>query len=276
MLRLVQFGAVNLPYLNATSGLALEGRASVQEMRGGGFDSDGQRFYPKPAAITLAADVLEEDDDIDTQLDELFAELAQGRLVCVGETRSEVMRYTRIKLASGQRNWATGEAAFQKLALTFTQVYPYWMAWDDAPPIADIGYVADGGLAADGQYEETTLTGGTSTTFDIDNTGGAEIERGEFRIEVEAASDIVNPGIVNDTLGLEFRYAGTLTAGDILVIDWLSRSCRLNGDDAYAELYVSDRYEWMKLLLGDNDFTFQGDSVTGTIKLYTLWQRHYL
>jgi hypothetical protein len=275
MIRLLQFGAVNLPYLNATSGLALEGRASIQETRGGGFDSDGQKLYLKPATITLSADVLEEDSTIDAQLDALFSELNKGRLVCQGETRSEVRRYTWIKLASGQRNWGVGQAAYQQLALTFNQIYPYWLAWDDAPPFADIGYVADAGLTADGQYEETSLTT-TSTTFDIDNTGGAEIDRGEFRIEVQAASQIVNPGIVNDTLGMEFRYGGTLTAGDILVIDWLTRSCRLNGEDAYANLYVSDRHNWMQLQLDTNDFTFRGDSVTGTIKLFTLWQRHYI
>lgn len=76
---------------------------------------------------------------------------------------------------------------------------------------------------------------------------------------------VVNPIVINDTLGLEWDFFIALSKDDYLIIDPAYKTVRLNGGQSRRSSMVG---RWWQLQPGTNDFRLFGtDTVTGVTRL---------
>ena len=157
---------------------------------------------------------------------------------------------------------------FHEISLTFQVDDPFWYVNLDNTFI--LGTSVLGGSDVLGGGVNATVT--TSHDFSIATTGIAD-SYPILSVQVPAGKQVSNPRfeLFNSLIDAGFYYAGTLTAGDLLMIDCRRRKIKLNGADAYANLvFTKQRGRWMKLFPGSNTlsvhFATPGDEATVAIQ----------
>lgn len=277
-MRLVRFGAVDLVEDDATDTFVLTGRSALVELPNGAYDPDGSAYVGLPREFKrVFLFTGSEAETIQAQLDAFLVEVGHGRRLLVAETREEERRQTWAKGQEVELEYGPGEVGMQRVTATFQVAYPFWLATADEPIYLDSGYDFDAGWTFDsGQVEVVSITA-LPDTFSITNEGGLDVYRGTVSIAPEAGGAIGDFTLRNNTTGHEFSYSGSLTAGDDLVVDFLTKTVRLSGVDAYDDFNIAaDTLDWMALALGENSFVLTGASITGTVTLRWRWSRHYL
>jgi len=147
---------------------------------------------------------------------------------------------------------------------------------DDVPHYLDSGDALDGSWTLGGRHE-TIPVNALSVAHTITNDGGAVVPLGFIQVELGTGDSVTNLTVANDDNGLSVGRAGTLSAGDVWEVDFLTRTVRLNGADDYAALVLGgDQVDWMRLELGDNAITVTATALTGAFDLLWHWGRHYL
>lgn len=277
-MRLIRFGTIDLPQAGGEHNMPIGARSVLVDLPNGSFDQDGSELSFESQTVNFSAMINANDGEVDTNVNALLQELGKGRNILRARLRDGITEWvTYGKITSVQR--VANPDRYQEeqpIAVTFKQDYPFWMHAADGFYF-DTGYLFDAGHLFDGNYTEETITA-VPHDFTITYAGNIKTGMGTITIEPEAASDISNVRVVNNTAGTGFTYAGTLNAGDRLVVDFLSRTVEVNGVNLYPDFSLDSvqQVSWMDLEIGSNAIQVTADSITGTIKLYWQWKRHYL
>lgn len=272
-MRLTRLGTVTLPEGQGESSLPIGARSSLVPLPGGAFDQDGNRLYLQSQRLSYRCVIT---DDIDETLDTLMREIGRGRRVLEAVLRDGTRRITWAKLVSVERESQPGMLGHQPIVLHLEQDYPYWLAGDDVPHYLDSGDALDGSWTLGGRHETFTIDG-LLVEDTITNDGGAVVPLGLVRVELDTGDSVTDLKITNDENGLWIKRVGTLQAGDVWEVDFLTRTAQLNGTDDYANLALGDnQVDWMLLELGDNAITITATALTGAFDLVWYWGRHYL
>ncbi len=275
LMHLTDFGVITLPQQNQRVDLPIVARQSLLRLPGGGFDQDGSNVFLQSPTITIHCEVVE--SDVDAIATVIYKEAAKGRRILWGVMRDGFeYRQTWAKLVNIKRARRPGTIGHQPLDITLLQDYPYWLATEDEPIYFDDGRLFDDGEVFDGGHVEDWSLTTTSENNTISNTGDVIVPRGLITIVPNAGASITDPVITNDEDATFLKYTGTLSAGDWLAIDILTKSIKMNGDGAYSALSRSEtNLDWMLLYLGDNSITITSAAIAGTVKVYWQWARHY-
>ena len=274
-MRLVSFGAVDLPEANASDDMPVQFRSAFIPLPYGGYDQDGA--YAVTDAVNVRRRVMVV-SAIDASVDALLQEFGKGRLILTALMRDNIeYRQTFAKgFHIGRPARAEDYSCIEPLQLEWLQDYPYWMATDDEPIYLDNGYDLDDGWVLDGNY--TTFTCTTDNTAQtVANTGNVRFSRGTLIIQPGVAATMENPRLTNTETGLYIEWTGTLVEDDTLIIDFLTKTAWLNYEDDYGNIVIeSTQMDWMVFEIGDNDFELTCDSIANTVLAYLQWSRHYL
>lgn len=275
-MRLTQFGTVTLPQNNGGDSLPVQARTALVMLQNGAFDQDGNSMVFLPGSVSRQAVII---TTIDTTLQALLAELGKGRNILKATLRDDTTEWqTFAKMQAVDRPaLAATYDCQQAFVIQWSMSYPYWLHSADEPVFFDQGGTFDDGSFFDaGNVEEETITT-TLHTFTITNNGDMPIPRGAIEIIPQGSATITNPRITNVTNGLWMEFKGTLTDTDRLVIDFLTKTVRKNGDDDYANFAIgASQQDWMVLEVGNNSIEISSDSRSGNVDLKWRWSRHYL
>lgn len=291
-MRLINFGSVILPQLNGSQQFPVSFRSSVIPLRGGGFDQDGANSYPEKKLInaTFWISVNSTDShitDIDSFLDDLYSEAALGRRILLARMRDDSLRQVEAKFIQGTTqpnvklyipDSVTSLDGYEPCNVSFEIVYPYWKAAEDSQKFLDEGWYLDDGIFLDsGNKEEATISG-TTTTFEVDNTGGVEHQDSELVITGGAGVTVTDVTVDNLTTGEQVVWTGTIGAGEVLTIKTLPQTIDKDGTGEYDNTTLpGDQLGFWKLAKGVNEFEITTTSVVGgTATLEYFWQRQYL
>ena len=272
-MRLISFGGCLLPEGGGETSTPITARSGLLVMPDGAFDQDGVGIVLQPNKISRRMIIT---DDIDETVDDLLTWLGRGRRILVAKMRDDITRrQTWAKMTSVEREMKTGYLGQQPLVVGFEQDYPFWIATADEPFYLDQGDYLNSGLSLDlGHIEVQSITGVT-TAFTISNTGVAAVVRG--MLTVTAGTSLSNLRMENAANGMAFEWSGTLAAGNILTVDFLSRSVQHNNENDYASFSIPEaQIDWMRLEIGDNPITVRCGAISGTAQLWWRWARHYL
>jgi len=271
-MRLTHFGGVALPQARAESSIPRQARSNVLEMMDGVYDQDGSAVVTSPVQLSHRAVLVE---DVDSSLDGLYARMRRAVGIIRATMRDGSVRQSWARLLEITEDMSWQDRVVQPVAFRFLQTYPYWVDRDDEPLYLDDGWNLDDGEVLDeGTVESESITS-LPHTFTITNGGSAEIPRGEIRIEPGSGASVPNLRITNRANGAALAYEGSLSEGDVLVIDLLTRTVVLNGADDYDNMRTND-INWLPLAIGDNPIVVTGDAVSGTVELKWRWANHYV
>jgi hypothetical protein len=164
----------------------------------------------------------------------------------------------------------------QQVELTMAQTYPYWLATEDEPFYLDNGEILDDGLSLDGNYTSLTINS-TSESVTITNGGNVPIRRGLIVLRPASGASLTNIVITNQTNWQSLEFHATLAYPQMLVLDLLPKSAKLDAVDAYADMVIpSGQIAWLTLEVGDNAIVITADSKVGNTAFEWHWSRHYL
>lgn len=277
-MRLVRFGALDLAEDDGSDMFVLAGRSRLLDLPNGAFDADGAAYVGEPRTFTREFSLTDAPGAaIQAQLDAFLAEVAKGRRLLVAETRGGERRQTWAKAREVMLSYAPGDLGRQRLAVTFEVDYPFWLLSADEPWLLDHGGLLDDGLTLDDGQAVVETVSSSPHGFSIVNDGGMAVERGTISLVPGAGASLTDPALYNQSTGHRLAYSGTLAAGDELLLDFLTRSARLNGSGVFASLLAAGPDSaWMQLKPGANSLRLTADAVTGTTTLRWRWSRHYL
>lgn len=252
-MKFYSFGGISFPTAYQDQDMPIDARSNLVELPGGAFDEDGQQVTLRPSLLTYRFPV---DSSIDATIDALLAKLAQGRLVLKTVLRNGTSyRQTFAKLVSVNRARAPLDKLVQQVELTLSQSFPYWFDSSDEPYYLDHGKVLDDTPSwnLDGNYTAVTLNASTNTAT-ITPAGTVPVLRGKIIIRPAGGSAALTSIIItNQTNWKILRFLGTLSAGEVLVIDLLAKSAKVNETNAYSSIDLPvDQMDWMQLEVGAN------------------------
>jgi len=274
-MRLIQFGGLALSEYGGEDSFPVAARSAVVGMQNGGFDQDGTAVWFQSRTVTRRMMLV---DPIDSQLDTLYGALGMGQRILTAVLRDNTTRrQTWAKVTSIECERGAGTLGQQPVVVHWSMLYPFWMASADEPWYLDNGLLLNATATwyLDAGKIETQAITSSPWAFTVTNAGAAVVRRGTITITPAAAASIVDPWIANLTTGEWVRYVGTISAGQALEIDLLTKTATLNGVDVYANVLVSNRLDWLTLAVGSNSIRVTG-TVTGTVTLTWAWARHYL
>jgi len=252
MYKLYQFNSVDLPDSISMHELG-PGRFSSRALNlpgGGLFDPDGaETVIPGLRQIRC-------DGRIGKTGTEAQFETALDNLMALDGVRAQL---TRQKSSDSSYQWIYARCVgvwaprsgknHVDVSMMFELLQP---SWSSSTQVSDV----------------TLKTGPTSLT----NSGNVNQRDIQFTIGADS-TDITAISIANTTTGHTLEWAGTLTAGNSLVIDCGALSVLNNGSGDYASLTPpSDKDEWMMLEPGTNSFTV---TITGGSASSTFVTRYY-
>ena len=291
-MRLINFGSVILPQLNGSQQLPVSFRSSVVPLRGGGFDQDGASSYPEKKLInaTFWVSVNSVDDqvsDIDSFLDDLYAEGALGRRILLAKMRDGTLRQCEAKMLQGTTqpttklyapDSLTSVAGYEPCNVSFEIVFPYWKAAEDTQKYLDEGWFLDDGIFLDSGNKEDATISGTTTLFEVNNTGAVAHQDTKLVITGGTGVTVTDITVENLTTGESLAWTGTIGAGEVLTINTLPQTIDKDSTGEYDNTTLpSTQLGFWSLAKGVNEFEITCTSVSGgTATLEFYWQRQYL
>lgn len=280
-MRLTSFGGVDLPSNQGANDMNATARSGLVSLPGGAFDMDGAELVPTANNISKTFAFI---DTIDTSLDALLSMLSRGRRILRLVLRDEsTYRQTWAKMTSVNYGHSTEHIGHQPVSITWERNYPYWLASADEPTYLDDGEVLDDGWTLDGANSTAEPVGPflglAAHTLTINNTGGTRIPK--LLIRVTAVVDsISNLRFTNLQTGQWILFSGTLTQGQVLEIDTLTKTATIDGVDAYANMVIGpDQVDWLELAIGNNVIELTFDPLSDIMTMFVpriYWSRHYL
>lgn len=275
-MRLISFGTYTLPEYDVQDNFSVAARSSIVELRNGGYDQESASISLKSRTFRRRFTVA--GPDYDSTIDTLMTQMMKGRQILRAEMYDGSIRQTWAKITNVERDLNVGRIyGKHPVVITFQAPYPYWLSADDEPHYFDDGLLFDDGLTFDaGHYEDWSLTTNPQTVA-INNTGGVRVPRGTITVQPGVGASVTNLKITNLANMMSLTYEDILADGDSLVIDLLTKSARLHGDDVYSAITLGEnQIDWMTLELGSQNIQLSADALSGTIKIYWAWSRHWL
>lgn len=294
-MRFLSFGAATLPELNGRNQIPVSYRSSIVQLQNGGFDQDGQNTYLETKNVSATFWISDAESaivtDIDAYIESLYqvADNGRARLIAIrrdGTYVSAQAKLVQARLGIESRFWkpdslSTTEQGYDTMTIAWEIGYPYWLSVDDESKLLDAGWIADGSFTfGAGQNDTNTFdSGNLSWSPTLANDGNARHER--ITITIEAQTGVSATGdlnITNTTTGDTIEYTGSLTAGDVVVIETLAQTVKKNGSSDYVSTNLpSGQIPFLTMEVGDNDFSFVFDSITGgQVDITVEWSRHWV
>lgn len=285
--RLKMFDGLVLPNLqtpdqdqNMGSGSWL---TSFQQLPDGWYDNYGTRKSPKGIQpITKQCWLVASSRaELKTLRDGLRAKGGnRGRLVVQFE--GGALRWTWARMTNTDNPSRPAHGLALPITLIFESVGQIWYELvysADDWTVGDGTFVVGDGtteLGQNGTEETLTATGGAVQSFTLTHAGN--IPAVNLAITVTAGNQsITNLIITNNTTGHTFTYAGTIAAGNSLVVDTGAMSVQNNGSDDYANFTPGNKAEWMQLAAdsdNDIDVTVTGNGSQNATIAWA-WYDHY-
>jgi len=293
-MRFLSFGSATLPQLNGRNDSPVSYRSSVVALQNGGFDQDGSNTYLESKNVTATFWVSDSESgitDIDAFIESLMqvADNGRARLIAIrrdGTYVSALAKLVQARIGVDSRFWipdtlSTTEQGYDAVTVAWEITYPYWLNVDDETKLLDANWIADGSFTfgAGLNYTNTFNSGSLSWSPTLANAGNARHEN--MTITVEAQTGVSATGdlnITNTETGDTIEWVGTLVAGDVLIIDTLAQTVKLNGVTDYANINLpTSQIPFLTLEVGDNDFTVVFDSITGgDVDVTIAFAKHYV
>lgn len=275
-MRLTQFREVALPAGDKQDAFTAQARAALVNLPGGGaFDQDGAAYIGQAVQLAVSLTLYDtETASIEAQFSTLVTALARGRALLRAEDRDGTRLQTWAKATAIQHPRNPGDLGLQKVSLVFSLPYPFWLYSDDEPVYLDDGLVLDDGWYLDSGHKTSVSLATTTTSLTLTNTGEVALTRSRLLLVPDAGAALTNLVIVNHTTGERVSWTGTLSAGEVLELDFGTETIRLNAVDDYASLDKPTRQlRWLTLALGANNITISTDNLTGTVAAHWYWSR---
>lgn len=273
-MRLVYFGGTPLPTASEDVNLPISARSNLIPLDNGGYDEDGQPTVLQPNTITRTFKITPVSD---ATMDNLMKVFVSGRKILKQVLRDNTTyRQTFAKVVTIDRQRNANDVSVQRLGVTFRQDYPFWMATTDEPRYLDNGEVLDAGWNLDGNYTSITINA-TQETATITNSGIVPIRRGKIVVRPGSGASITNLTITNQTNWNILRYVGTLAYPDVLVLDLLAKSAKINATNAYGDILIpSGQMDWQVLEVGANAIVLDVAAQVGNTAFEWHWAKHYV
>lgn len=278
-MQLTYFGGVPLPTIDEDLEVPFETYSNIIALPYGSFDEHGQEAVLAPYTVTRTFKVAcgPNADPLNTQLDALMRAFGSGRKVLQANWRDGSKRQTFAKVVNAVRPRRSDDKKYQELTVTFRIDYPYWFDTADEPKYLDHGYLMDTGLSMDGQYHFDTLDVISGNVFTITTHGTTPIRRGFIVLRPWVVSTVRNFRLVNVTNGMELRVNGDIVYNSTVVIDLLSRSCKMDAVNFYSAIEIpAGQMDWMQLEIGDNHFAMYADYLDGRMDIEYHWADTFL
>lgn len=273
-MRLTHFGGTSLPTASEDVDTPIEARSALVELPDGAFDQDGQALVLRSVTVRRSFKIT---SSLFATVNSLMQTFAKGRLILKALPRDEsTYLQTFAKVLKVSRPRRVGDKNYQVVDVAFAQDYPFWMATADEPKYLDNGEELDDGWNLDGNYTSVTIDSLQETTT-ITNNGIVPIRRGKIIVKPASSASITNLTITNLTNWKILRYEATLAYPDMLVIDLLAKSAKVNTVNAYSDIEIpSDQMDWMQLEVGANSIQIDVEARTGNTTFEWHWSKHYL
>lgn len=277
-MKFIKFNGVELPDHDGEYSAPIGARSSLVKLVNGAFDSDGDSVYLDPGKLRYRATPNGTYGTFETGelIDELVQIFSTSRGVLTAERRDGSQVATWVKMTDITRMVeAEMNDIEQPISITLEQPYPYWIAKDDIW-FFDDDKIFDGGLDFDGNTEEQTVNS-SPFLFTITNGGTAPVPMGVLTFVPQSGGSMTNILVRNTANNLGFRWYGNIGYGDMLQIEFLSKTITLNGENAFASLQPASETQipWMVLVVGDNPIEILAEDRSGNTDLYWSWARHY-
>lgn len=286
-MRLIKFGAVNLPNHNGVDNLPIEYRSNFASLQNGGYDFDGNKSILKSVNLSRDA-VIPVYDNIQSTINGITTQANKGRAILRGQEldNTQYLTFGKVSRINYLPN-AEDYGCKQAIAIAFVQDYPFWLHGSDVETFLDDGEVLDDySWNLDGGNVDTvtinaTGVGETSGTLTINNAGSAPVYRGYFVLSFQNDYDVNWIKILNLTNGLQLVYenaiSGTGGIGD-WTFNWLDKSLLTNTSDfdRTGLILPDNQMDWFRLDIGSNEIEVtlnHNDDTDVTIDIY--WSRHY-
>lgn len=273
MNELIRFGAVTLPEYDFQTdvGTGPSTVAMTALVGGGAFDGQGGDDAPLRLPYTVRYNGTVTDPSAETvrsRIDELRA-LRGKRLKlwrrCIddGRTQWALARLLEMKVTSDVRSshWRV------PVELTFSILSRWNGSQHDGGWKLDTGKKLDDGLTLDGN--ELTVLTSSPQTITVDNDGNVAVR--DAVVMITAGSTAITYLKVGISGVCEWEYAGSISAGQALVVDCGAKSVLNNGANAYSGFELTANHtvaDWLVLEPGNNSVvvTRTGGGSTSTVE----------
>lgn len=276
-MQLIRFGGVDLPMVSEEVTFPFDTRSNLIPLPYGGIDQDGQASVYQANRIgrTFRVPCTENERDLVASTDRLMRAFASGRKVLVARMRDGSYRQTFAKVLNAPQPRRSDDKNYQEFSVVWELDFPYWIDTEQEPHYLDHGLYLDSGLFLDGNYTSVTLNE-LIETFSIENNGVVQNRRGFLYIYPDvggAFTDLTLRNLTNDYI---LYLVGTVVDGQRLLVDFLSKSVKLDAVDAYTMLELpTGQMDWMMLEVGTNYFSIELASVTGNTTFEYHWADLY-
>lgn len=283
MYRLIRFGDIDLEHYNQVENIGSGSTSTAYQAlpEGGALDQFGdQQKHPGTVERTKSFRLR---DTTKANLEKLYFQLlalrgTRNRLYRRTITGDIHWQYARLVEVSAQMSHELTMYRFiQDVDLRFVTQEMHWRGDLGGTWYLDDGEYFDSGLAFDsGQTYELTTSPTEITVSTSDDIGRASVRA--LRIRVTAGSAAITSITIVRTGGETLMFDGTISAGDVLVIDTGTMQVTNDGADAYDDLILSptaDLAAWFAFDPGDNNltitFTGGGSGSTIDFNYYEAW-----
>jgi hypothetical protein len=290
MYRLIRFGLLSLEHYNQvdTIGSGSTPTAYRNLPEGGALDEYGdQQKHPGAVERSVIRRLsVPTGSSAQTDLENLFMSLLAKR-----GTRSRLYRqmvgsndihwqYARLAEVSAERSYDTSKyGRIQDISLRFVTQEAFWRGDLGGVWYFDSGEYFDSGLAFDSG--QTYALPSSPTAFAVEVGSSSDAGRGPVRaVRMTISAGAVNRSAITiaRTGGESITFAGTLLAGNDLVIDTGTMQVLNDGVDAYDDLTLSptaDMAAWFALEPGSNPitvtYTGSGANMSIALSYYEVW-----
>lgn len=266
---LERFGTLTLPIYNPRYSLdTVAAKNTIVRTIVGGFDTVGaaQAVMDLPQVINYRAVILE--DSVSawrTAIDALRTQSRKRAKLYRRAWDTDEIQFCTARFVEAQTERDFQQARIYDVRLRFLQQSP-WVGHDHSLWTLDAGELLDDALYLDdGGYSVTLNTSPKSLIV----TNGGNRATSDVRLTITAgAADITALTIACGDA--EMSFSGTVSVGDVLVIDSGAQAVTDDGVAAYGSFALTSNHsidEWIRLEPGDNTITVTktGGSTNSTL-----------
>lgn len=285
MYRLIRFDLISLEYYNQVDSVGSGSTPTAYQPlpEGGALDLYGdQQKHPATVERSISRRL---SATTEATLEQIYFQLLaqrgkRGRLYRETSTGDIHWQYARLAEVTAERSYEqTKFRRIQDLVLRFVTQEAFWRGDLGGVWYFDSGEYFDGGLAFDS--EQTYALPSSPTAFPVEVGSSSDAGRGPVRaVRMTISAGAVNRSAITiaRTGGESITFAGTLLAGNDLVIDTGTMQVLNDGVDAYDDLTLSptaDMAVWFALEPGSNPitvtYTGSGADMSIALSYYEAW-----
>lgn len=273
-MELIWFGGLGLSCVDEDVAFPFDTLQSVVQLRGGSFDELGIQVVPRSYNIARTFKIVDsygQPARVGQELDALMGVFVAGQKVLRARWKDGSERQTFAKVTQATRPTRRDDKTYQEMSASWYVQFPYWFLREHEPLYLDHGYFLDAGQYLDGNYTLATINS-TLETFTITNNGNVQIQRGTLVVRPQSGASLADLTITNTRNGLAWTFDVAITYPETLVVDFLSKSVKLESINAYNDVVIpSGQMDWMLLETEENEIELSSSAVVGNTDFEWHW-----